>query len=84
MKFSLLVNAGSSKPTSRAARIQEANKLYEMHVVDQQFVLQAYRVSHWQAVQQRTKAEAEQQATLAAIQGGGKGQPKGPGTGHPH
>ena len=84
MRFSLLVNAGSSKPTSRAARIAEANQLFEMHVVDQQYVLQAYRVSHWQAVQQRTKQEAQQKAELAALAGGPKGQPKGPGTGHEH
>jgi hypothetical protein len=87
MRFSLLVNAGSSKPTSRAARIQEANALFEMHVVDSQYVLQAYRVSHWQSVQQRTKQEQQEAAVAAAIQGGGgggKAQPKGPGTGHPH
>jgi hypothetical protein len=84
LRFSLLVNAGSSKPTSRAARIKEANDLFQMHVVDQQYVLQAYRVSHWQAVMARTQKEQEQAAVLAAVQGGGKGQPKGPGTGHPH
>ena len=87
MRFSLLVNAGSSKPTSRAARIQEANQLKEMGVVDQQYVLQAYRVSHWQAVQARTKQEQQEAAIQAAIQpggGGGKGQPRGPGTGHEH
>lgn len=85
MKFSMLVNAGSSKPTSRAARIAEANQLKEMGVVDQQYVLQAYRVSHWQAVLARTKQEQQQAALMAALQGkGGKGQPKGPGTGHEH
>lgn len=87
LRFSLLVNAGSSKPTSRAARIQEANQLFEMHVVDQQYVLQAYRVSHWQSVMQRTKQEQKEAAIAAAVAGtggGGKPQPKGPGTGHPH
>jgi hypothetical protein len=87
LRFSLLVNAGSSKPTSRAARMQEANQLKEMGVVDAQYVLQAYRVSHWQAVQARTKQEAQEAAIQAAIQpggGGGKGQPRGPGTGHEH
>jgi hypothetical protein len=84
MRFSLLVNAGSSKPTSRAARMAEAKDLYEMHAVDQQYVLQAYRVSHWQSVLQRTKQEQEEAAMHAALAGGGKGQPKGPGTGHPH
>ena len=62
----------------------EANHLYEMHAVDQQYVLQAYRVSHWQSVLQRTKQEEQEKAIQAAIQPGGKGQPKGPGTGHAH
>src|ERR1700722_4312810 len=84
MRFSLLVNAGSSKPTSRAARIAEANQLFEMGVVYEQYVLQAYRVSHWQSVKKRNDAERQKQAILAAMSGGGKGQPKGPGTGHAH
>jgi hypothetical protein len=84
LRFSLLVNAGSSKPTSRAARINEANQLYEMQVVDAQYVLQAYRVSHWQSVLARKQEEDKQKAVIAAMQGGGKAQPRGPGTGHPH
>ena len=84
LRFSLLVNAGSSKPTSRAARIQEANQLKEMNVVDDQYVLQAYRVSHWQSVLARKQQADQQKAILHALQGGGKGQPTGPGTGHPH
>jgi hypothetical protein len=83
LRFSLLVNAGSAKPTSRAARIAEANTLFQMGVVDQQYVLQAYRVSHWQAVMARKQEEDRQKSLLRAIQGGG-GQPRGPGTGHPH
>jgi hypothetical protein len=84
MRFSLLVNAGSSKPTSRAARIKEANDLYEMHAVDAQYVLQAYRVSRWQSVLARVKQEQQEAAVAAALSGGGKGQAKGPGTGHAH
>ena len=83
LRFSLLVNAGSAKPTSRAARIQEANALYQMGVVDPQYVLQAYRVSHWQSVLARKEEHDRQKAILAAIQGGG-GQARGPGTGHAH
>ena len=37
--------------------------LKEMDVVDEQYVLQAYRVSHWQAVMERTKQEQEQAAS---------------------
>jgi hypothetical protein len=83
LRFSMLVNAGSSKPTSRAARIAEAQWLKEANVVDDQFVLQAYRVSHWQAVLQRKQAADQQKAVLAALSGE-KGEAKGPGTGHPH
>lgn len=84
MRFSLLVNAGSSKPTSRAARIAEANQLKEMGAVDNQYVLQAYRVSRWQSVLQRVKQEQQEEAVQMALAGGGKGQAKGPGTGHAH
>lgn len=84
LRFSLLVHAGSDKPTSRAARIQEANALHQMQVVDDQYVLQAYRVSHWQAVYQRTQQQKQQAAMIAALQGGPKGQARGPGTGHEH
>lgn len=68
MKFSILVNAGSSKPTSRAARIAEANQLKQMQVVDDLFVLQAYRVSHAQEVYQRTQKELQQKAMIAQLQ----------------
>jgi hypothetical protein len=84
MRFSLLCNAGSAKPTSRAARIQEANALKQMGVVDDQYVLQAYRVSHYQSILQRTAAAKQQEMEMLALQGGAKGQPKGPGTGHAH
>ena len=84
LRFSMLVNAGSSKPTSRAARIQEANQLFEMGIVDAQYVMQAYRVSHWQSVMARKQQEDQQKAFLEAAAGGGGGQPHGPGTGHAH
>jgi hypothetical protein len=84
MRFSLTVNGGSAKPTSRAARIGEANALKQMGVVDDQFVLQAYRVSHWQSVLARVRQERQSEAMMAAIEGAPKGQPHGPGTGHPH
>ena len=85
LRFALTVNAGSSKPTSRAARVQEANMLFNMKVVDDLYVLQAYRVSHAQAVKARTDAMKAQEAQLAEAEkqtkGGGRRQPsmKGPG-----
>ena len=83
MRFSLSVNAGAAKPTSRAARIAEANALYDRKAVDDQFLLEAYRVSHWQAVLARKRAQMAQMAQMAALSGN-KAQPHGPGTGHAH
>lgn len=89
MKFSLQVNAGSGNPTSRQARIAEADALLAMGAIDRQAVLQTHNFPHWQDIQQRMeeKEEAERQAMLAAQaqrKTGGKPQPRGPGTGHEH
>ena len=80
MRFALTVNAGSVKPTSRAARIAEANALKQMQVVDDLYVLQAYRVSHAKDVKARTDLQKQQAAMLAQAQAGSKRQPspKGP------
>jgi hypothetical protein len=84
MRFSLTVNAGASKPTSRAARLQEALMLHQQGAVDDQFLLQAARVPHYQQVLQRVQQQRQQQAMEHALTGGPKGQPRGPGTGHAH
>jgi hypothetical protein len=68
LRFAMTVNAGSSKPTSRAARIAEANQLKAMGVVDDLFVLQAYRVSHAQEVKNRTDLQRQQMAQIAEAQ----------------
>lgn len=68
LRFALTVNAGSSKPTSRAARIAEANQLKAMGVVDDLFVLQAYRVSHAMDVKRRTDLQRQQMAAIAEQQ----------------
>ena len=88
LRFSLVVKAGSSAPTSRQARIAEADALFAMHAIDSQAVLQAHAWPNWQQVVQRMQAQA-QAAAAAQAQSGGKGsgpkgQPTGPGTGHPH
>ena len=88
MKFSLQVNAGSGNPTSRQARIAEADALLAMHAIDRQAVLQTHNFPHWQDIEQRMEAKEQQQqqmAMAAAAQkgGGGQSQPRGPGTGHP-
>jgi hypothetical protein len=88
MKFSLQVNAGSGNPTSRQARIAEADALLAMHAIDRQAVLQTHNFPHWQDIEQRMDAkekEQQQMAMAAAAQKShAQGQPKGPGTGHPH
>jgi hypothetical protein len=84
LKFSLLVIAGASNPTSRQARIAESDALFAMKAIDRPAVLQAHAYPHWQAIDSRmNQAEAAMAAALSQ-QGGGKGQPKGPGTGHAH
>jgi hypothetical protein len=54
-----------------------------MNVVDDQYVLQAYRVSHWKAVQARKQAQQQMEMQLAQAQadagqskGGKGGSPK--------
>lgn len=89
MKFSLQVNAGSGNPTSRQARIAEADALLAMHAIDRQAVLMTHNFPHWQDIEQRMEAKekAQQQIQIALAaqkQGAGpQGVPHGPGTGHP-
>jgi hypothetical protein len=86
LKFSLVVKAGSSAPTSRQARIAEADALFAMKAIDSQAVLQAHAWPGWQQVVSRMKEEAQAMAAAQAQQkgSGGQSQPKGPGTGHAH
>jgi hypothetical protein len=79
LRFGLMVNAGSSKPTSRAARINEAVNLKKMNVVDDLYVLQAFRVSHAQAILDRKKKQEQQAAQLAQMQLAAKQAQKPPG-----
>lgn len=41
-RFSLLIDAGASNPTSRQSRIAEADTLFAMHAIDQQALLEAH------------------------------------------
>jgi hypothetical protein len=81
MKFALTVNAGSSNPTSRQARIAEADALKAMDAIDNQALLQAHRWPHWQEVVARMAAAAAAEAQREAQSGQ---QKRGPGTGHAH
>ena len=84
MKFSLLVMAGASNPTSRQARIAESDALFALHAIDRPALLEAHAYPHWQNIEKRMseKEMAAAQAQMAA--GGPKGQPRGPGNGHAH
>lgn len=81
MKYSLIVKAGSSAPTSRQSRIAEADALRSMGAIDNQAVLEAHAWPHWPDVVARMEAAAEAAAQQQAQQ---HQQPKGPGTGHAH
>lgn len=86
--FALNVSAGSDRPTSRQARIAEADALFAMKAVDIQYVLQAHQIADWEEIQKRMQEQAQAVAAAAAqakgSKGGGSPQPRGPGTGHPH
>lgn len=89
MKFSLLVHAGADNPTSRQARIAEADALAALNMIDRPAVLEQHNFPHWQSIDKRMQdkemAIAKAQAAgQAAGRSGGKQQPRGPGTGHPH
>jgi hypothetical protein len=88
MKFSLVVSAGADNPTSRQARIAEADALFALQAIDRPALLEQHAFPHWQSIDQRMTqkdmAMAQASAAGAAAGKGGKPQPKGPGTGHPH
>ena len=81
LKYSLVVDAGSSKPTSRGARIAEIDALKEIGAVDNKTVLQVHQIPHADAIQQRMQEEA---MAMAAAQARAQAQARGAGTGHPH
>lgn len=53
LKYVIRVEAGSGGPTSRAARMAEADRLYGLGAVDDQYVLQKHRVRNVKAVLER-------------------------------
>lgn len=81
LKFAMTVSAGASNPTSRQSRVAEIDALKQMGVVDDQTVLEAHRIPHWQAILKRNGAQKQAEAEALAA---AKGQGKGPGTGHAH
>jgi hypothetical protein len=79
MAFSLNVNAGSDRPTSRQARIAEVDALFAMKAVDQQTVLQVHQFADWQDIVKRMQDAA--MALAAAQHNGAQGGGGGPGGG---
>jgi hypothetical protein len=75
-KYALIVNAGSDMPTSRQARMAEAQTLFVLHAIDRQALLEAAEYPHWPAIEQRMEqkeqAEAQAQAQLSARQKTGR------------
>jgi hypothetical protein len=53
LKYVLNVNAGSSMPTSRQARSQQADRAFAMGVFDRQAWYEANQIPNWQAIEQR-------------------------------
>jgi hypothetical protein len=74
LKFSLMVNGGATKPTSRSARFAEAMQLKAVGAVDNQYVLEAARVSHIPQVLARVQQEQQAAAEAAKAAHSEKGQ----------
>lgn len=53
LKFVIQVNAGASAPTSRQARISEAEHLFALGAVDDEYVLGVHQVRHAKEILQR-------------------------------
>jgi len=84
LKCALTVNAGSSAPTSRQARVAEADALYAMHAIPRKYLLETHRIPHASEMAQEMDQKDAEAAQAALAAKGGQGQPRGPGTGHPH
>jgi hypothetical protein len=84
MKFSLIVKAGSSAPTSRQSRIAEADALFSMGAIDRQALLEVHNWPRYDDVLQRMEQQQLAAIEQKGLEGGGHAQPRGPGTGHEH
>jgi hypothetical protein len=68
-KYALIVNAGSEVPTSRQARMAEAQNLFLTHAIDRPALLEAVGWPHWPAIDQRMQKQEQAAAQQAAMQG---------------
>lgn len=53
LKYIVRVEAGANSPTSRASRMAEADKLFALGVVDDEYVLQRHRVRNYKQMLER-------------------------------
>ena len=83
MKFGLVVHAGADNPTSRQARIAEADALFSLQAIDRPALLEQHAFPHWQDIDKRMESK-EMAIAKAQAAGQAAGQRRGPGTGHPH
>lgn len=71
LRFIIRAEAGANQPTSRQARISQANTLFAMGAVDDEFVLQANQVRNIKEIIARTY-EKRQQGLLPGNTGGAR------------
>lgn len=71
MKYVMRVECGSDGATSRSARINEADRLYAMQVVDRKYVMQAHRIKNAEAIEKRVLDQIK-----AGALGGGSARQK--------
>ena len=67
LRYSLIVTAGANNPTSRQARIAEADTLFALGAIDQQAVLEAHGYPNWQPIIQRITQQQQQLALLGQL-----------------
>lgn len=69
LEYIIQVRAGASAPTSRQSRINEADKLFAMQVIDDQAVLEAHQYPHIKELLDR-KYEKMQKGIMGGVPGG--------------
>src|SRR6516162_6323767 len=73
LKYVIRIEAGAGGPTSRAARMAEADKLFGLGAVDDQYVLQKHRVRNPTAILERLY-DKRQKGLVGSQRGRGKSQ----------
>lgn len=59
-KYAITVQAGASMPTSRTARMQEADQAYIWGIIDRQAWMEAHQYPNWQTVLDRVNKEIQE------------------------